>query len=313
MTTIKSIICLIEVSVILFISFFLAHSFAQGEAPNLFLPLVIKNHPFPETGKIVFESYRNGTTGEIYRMNADGSDLTRLTLNSAEDNEPDWSPDGSRIAFQSNRDGVNEIYVMNEDGTNQTRITTMNRCFAPQWSPDGTRIAFYTRIDYTNIIYTMNPDGSDLVQVTDPALSGFHPYWSPDGSKIAFLSQRTNPGIYTVNVDGSNPTLLIGTTDFMYFAWSPDGTCLAISKTSPPNYTFDLYLYDLSTSIITRLTDSLDHHNSVDWSPDGYYLIFHSMNESRTDFDIFKMTVSGDQMTNLTNSSGNDSGADWTR
>jgi len=60
-------------------------------------------------------------------MNADGSDVQRLTFNPAADVEPAWSPDGSRIAWRSERDGNAEIYVMNADGSNQTRLTTMRR------------------------------------------------------------------------------------------------------------------------------------------------------------------------------------------
>ena len=81
-------------------------------------------------------------------MNADGSGPTRLTNNAAADVEPAWSPDGSRIAFASTRDGNFEIYVMNADGSNQTRLT--NNAAAddqPAWSPDGTRIAFKSNRD----------------------------------------------------------------------------------------------------------------------------------------------------------------------
>jgi len=72
--------------------------------------------------RIAFESVRDGN-GEIYVMDADGSNQTRLTNNPADDGSPAWSPDGSRIAFYSDRDGNYEIYVMDADGSNQTRIT----------------------------------------------------------------------------------------------------------------------------------------------------------------------------------------------
>ena len=78
-------------------------------------------------GKIAFVSQRDGND-EIYTMNADGSNVQRLTSDPIgspnSDLSPTWSPDGTRIAFVSNRDGNYEIYVMNADGSNQQRLTS---------------------------------------------------------------------------------------------------------------------------------------------------------------------------------------------
>lgn len=69
-------------------------------------------------------------------MNADGSNITRLTNNEASDSDPTVSPDGSRIAFISDRDGNREVYVMNADGSEQTRLTTSDADeWTPIWSP----------------------------------------------------------------------------------------------------------------------------------------------------------------------------------
>ena len=96
---------------------------------------------------------------DIFVMNADGSGLTRLTDSPGGDKLPDWSPDGQRIIFQSDRDKTShftDIWVMNPDGTGQTRLT-YNNGYAPNWSPDGCYIVFSA-----GTLYVMNADGSNV-------------------------------------------------------------------------------------------------------------------------------------------------------
>ncbi|MEW5718746.1 MAG: DPP IV N-terminal domain-containing protein [Chloroflexota bacterium] len=82
--------------------------------------------------RILFVSDRDGNV-EIYVMNADGSNQTRLTNNPARDVYPLWSPDGTRIMFVSNRDGAFEIYVMHTDGSNVIRLTRSGNNLLPDW------------------------------------------------------------------------------------------------------------------------------------------------------------------------------------
>ena len=130
------------------------------------------------TGKIAFMSYRDGN-GEIYVMNADGTNHIRLTNNAAEDYCPVWSPDGTKIAFMSLRDGNQEIYVMNADGTNQMNLTNnpaLDR--DPTWSPDGSKIVFTSNRDGNYEIYVMNADGTNQIRLTNnPSYDGY-PSWS---------------------------------------------------------------------------------------------------------------------------------------
>ncbi|MBK8129112.1 MAG: PD40 domain-containing protein [bacterium] len=83
---------------------------------------------------------------EIFTMNVDGSGLRQLTANTAHDFNPTWSPDGSKIAFQSYRNGQYEIYVMNADGSQQTRLTTNDAYDGmPDWSQMVKKIAFVSK------------------------------------------------------------------------------------------------------------------------------------------------------------------------
>ena len=95
-------------------------------------------------------------------MNADGSAVTRLTDNPATDDLPSISPDGTQVAFTSDRSGNTNIYVMDIDGTDVTQLTTdPHDDLQPAWSPDGTKIAFHSNRDGDFDILVMNADGTE--------------------------------------------------------------------------------------------------------------------------------------------------------
>lgn len=173
----------------------------------------------PDGTKLAFVSDRGGQRKlEIWVVSVDGSGLVQLTSNVqmgadsfgpiySSDLSPSWSPDGSRIAFSSNRDGLSssEIYVVNADGSNPTRLTSANRNHYPTWSPDSQKIAFYRQGGSNNGINIMNRDGTNVINVTN---DGVLPAWSPDGTRFAF--QRFDAGnnfkatLYLINVNGTN-------------------------------------------------------------------------------------------------------------
>jgi Tol biopolymer transport system component len=152
----------------------------------------------PDGSKIAFTSDRFGGNDEIYVMDATDSDidgngdnLTRLTTNTASDFQPAWSPDGSQIAFASDRDGNFEVFVMDADGSEPVNLTNAAAGDAePDWSPDGTKIAFMSARNGNAEIYMMNADGSEPKRLTKKAAADVDPVWSPDGTKIAFMSDR---------------------------------------------------------------------------------------------------------------------------
>jgi hypothetical protein len=132
----------------------------------------------------------------------------RLTFNDVYDQQPSWSPDGSRIAFQSERDGNNEIYVMNADGSLPVNLThNPGSDERPRWSPRGDKIAFDSDRDGQRAIYVMGSDGSRQTRLTHNPREDYGPAWSPNANQIAFTRQvddNLNFDIYVMNADGSS-------------------------------------------------------------------------------------------------------------
>jgi TolB protein len=222
---------------------------------------------FPgEDGRISFQS--EGKTGEVFTAKPDGSDIRRLTSSgSSWSGLPDWSPDGERIAFLSDRvdiDGrkdVEQTYVMNADGSGVTQVTRGGRFqLTPSWSPDGGSLAItgewghYPALSGVWIIPASDPDGvtrNEAQRVTTFPGPGagreidsfeLEPQFSPDGRSIAFTrykaprfraiyAGRTASAIYRVGIDGSGlERLTPWRLDASDPDWSPDGQRIAFDS-----------------------------------------------------------------------------------
>ena len=167
-----------------------------------------------------FDPVRGEVDYDILTMKADGTHERNLTHSpGVQDFEADWSPDGRRIAFTSERDGDGEIYTMTPDGSRVRQLTINDGPFdaEPNWSPDGRKIAFTSGRDAVDAtpfqveIYTMRANGDDQTRLTFDDLSDFLPSWSPDGRRIAFSSFRDatpenalDSEVFTMRADGSH-------------------------------------------------------------------------------------------------------------
>ena len=133
-----------------------------------------------------------GGNTDIYVANVDGSALQRLTSTPGIDTAPSFSPDGSKIVFESDRSGTEQLYVMNADGSDPRRLSFGGARYAsPAWSPDGERIAF-TRIAGDGLrIGVIAPSGSDeRILTAGPQDEG--PSWAASGRDVLF--QRSDAG-----------------------------------------------------------------------------------------------------------------------
>lgn len=201
------------------------------------------------------------TRFQLFTSNVDGTLPAQLTTQSSSNSiQPSWSPDGSKIAFASDRDkascGCWGIYLMNSDGTGTVtlRVQSGSNSFAPAISPDGKKITFASNSSGNYEIYTMNLDGTGVVNLSNntandsgpqgidsdslpgaPTAVPFSgPSWSPDGSRITFTSNRDGPDldVFIMNADGTNVIQLTSSSadDYDPF-WLPGGGEVAFVST----------------------------------------------------------------------------------
>ena len=146
---------------------------------------------------------------DICIIDVEGKRLKNLTqLPGVEDSQPSWSPDFSKIAFGSDRNGNDEIYVMEADGRNPVNLTNHPSWDSgADWSPDGKKIVFYSNREGQSDIYVMNTNGANVVNLTNHPAQDRLPSWSPNGQWIAFQSARDgNWEIYVMDAAGNNQT-----------------------------------------------------------------------------------------------------------
>ncbi len=276
--------------------------------------------------KIVFGSARNNGNHDIFLMELDGSNQTRLTTSGAYDDQPKWSPDSSKIAFMSGRDGNFEIYTMNSDGTSQTRITNNPAADGfPAWSPDGTKLAFVRgdlRNPSTFEIFVMDANGSNQMQLTnDSAIDGV-PSWSPDGARIVFMSGGSSvfdPNsfeIYSIKADGTNRTRLTNNNIVDgQPSYSPDGSKILFASGDAMNPNgIEIYVMNADGSNRAQLTSNSVTDGFPAWSFDGTNIIFAegSVNNETT-VELFVMNANGTHPAKLTSNTNVDWFPDWQR
>ncbi|MDD2715708.1 MAG: right-handed parallel beta-helix repeat-containing protein [Candidatus Wallbacteria bacterium] len=204
--------------------------------------------------KIVFCS-----SGEIFSMDSTGFNQVRLTENLALDNNPSFSPDGTKIVFDSDRDGHLQIYLMNSDGSDQADISgNASNDSEPCFSPVEDRIVFVSDREGSLEIFSMNQDGTEALRLTYDNSKNQFPVFSQDGSKIAFDSDKAQDGlrhIYMMDPNGSNEMQI---TSSLYQdcnpGFSPDG--LKIGFESVRSGGHDLYFTYLSSLEVTKIAPS---------------------------------------------------------
>ncbi len=207
------------------------------------------------------KTYNDST---LYIVNADGTDAQPLTIAPGPDFDPDWSPDGERIAFTSLRDGTKDIYVITIETQSVVRLTTSTGGIEnsqPSWSPFGNQIVYTAKRLGAYQIWSMTDTGQGNIQIvrSGQTLWDFLPVWSPDGETILFNHRTVAPAR----------------------AWL-----------------MSIRFEDRATQDPTRLDLPLPIEN-VHFSPDGLWIVFESV-DAEGNKDIYFSRITGEDRTRLT-------------
>jgi Tol biopolymer transport system component len=218
--------------------------------------------------KIAFERdyyVNNVLHQEAWRMNADGSGQTFVTVGTG----PSWSPDGNKIVFARRGNDSEGGGVFVNDGVTETKIAPGGwDSVMPEWSPDGQKVV-YTEATKggSGYVYVVNADGTGNTQLTSTG-NDYYGTWSPDGTKIAFTNPTFGPhDVWAMNANGSARSQLTFTPEDEYLpAWSPDGQKLAFGSQDGAGQN-DILAMNADGTGIAHVTNDSASDSDPDWQP----------------------------------------------
>jgi Tol biopolymer transport system component len=224
-------------------------------------------------GKQVAYCVRKGNGfGQIQIINTDGSGRRELTNVKGRACEPQWSPDGEKIAFtvyndksDTNYDKSGTIYIADKNGDNAIGIV---EGIAARWSPDGARIIFFRDPENhasKGSIWIANPDGTGARKIVNDS-NAVATSWYPDGKSIAFASERDHKSaIFRVNLDGTNLEEIARAEklDLFFPVFSPDGQQLIVDAKDGSDRGRAILFLNLTSNESKILAHGL--HPSVLW------------------------------------------------
>ena len=245
-------------------------------------------------GRIAYMAKDNAGHWQIWVASSSLTGARKLTHGRYDSGWAVWSPDGKRLAFDSDRTDhtpndsrhVNDVFVMRPDGTGVKKLTDSKGVNGDDaWSPNGSSIAFDSDRGSSkgfSAIYIMRANGTKLRQLTDPKppLSDYKPRFSPDGTHLVFTRERGtgdfgSAALFTMRLDGSHLQRL---TPFSVHAddsdWSPDGKRVVFDGYPGSEAFGDIYVVHANGGRVVNLTRDTDGQADPAWSPDGTRILF---------------------------------------
>ncbi len=284
-----------------------ARTLAHKSANEIIHALTGTDGPF--NTRFAFSGNFSGNK-ELYVVDFDGGNRTRITQNSSINIQPDWDPSGTKVAFTSYMSGNPDVYVADLGRGRISRVSArpgLNT--GPNWHPKGGKLALTLSNGGDPDVFAIDASsGASLGQLTRAVGIDTSPAWSPDGSRVAFVSERSGGAqIYVADADGAGARRVTfqggHNTDP---AWSPDGSTIAFVGRDG---VFDVFTVDVATGRLTRITQSAGDNEDPSWSPDGRFLAFSSNRSGGT--HIWMATKNGAHQVQLTEGKGGYTNPDW--
>lgn len=262
--------------------------------------------------KIAYVSKATGNK-EIYVMDYDGFNRSRLTDLRSITLSPVWNPRDLSMAFTSFYQGYPYLYRV-FPFNHRTQAPELLAAWpginsAPAWAPDGKTIAVTLSKDGNPEVYVVRTGTADFRRLTHHRGIDTDPTWSPTGRQIAFVSDRSGtPQIYIMDAEGTNVRRLTYEGGFnTQPRWSPRGD--VIVYTSRQGGTFDLWAINPDGSNLRRLTAGPRDNESAAWAPNGRHLLFASNRAGR--WQLFTMLADGSEQQQLTRDPGEATNPSW--
>ena len=277
-----------------------------------------------DPGVIVFVSDREtNARRQLFVMNSDGSDPVRITHDSNDYRCPVFSPDGSKILFNSHTsDNSDEIYAVDVDGSNLVNVSNApGDDNLPCYSPDGSRIVFASSRDGNREIYIMDSNGQNQTRLTfDERIDGA-PQFTDGGTKILYYSFETQERSYSISlmdIDGGNKKCLTGNE--LYFQQqafvsddnfgvfdarpdiSPDGSKIVFMSCDLEVFNYSIFMMDFDGQNQRLLMDEPGHNMAPIFTPDGDNIVLRSHRGGN--YDLYEMGLEGEMHRNLTRGPG---------